>query len=68
MADQNYEIDIEAGHDDEMQVDQRGRGEDSRITFGNATDAESQGPVLAVRCTSPLTQKSPNWDGFADLH
>jgi hypothetical protein len=62
MADQNYEIDIEAGHDDEMQVDDesatrhRGRGfnssagGDSQMSFANATNAGSQGPATAVRC------------------
>jgi hypothetical protein len=66
MADQNYEIDIEAGHDDEMQVDdeagtrQRGRGfagsgggGDSQMSFGNANNAGSQAPATAVRCMFP---------------
>jgi hypothetical protein len=67
MADENYEIDIEAGHDDEMQVEddgtrQRGRGfagggggggGDSQMSFGNANNAGSQAPATAVRCMFP---------------
>ena len=66
MTEQNYEIDIEAGHEDEeMQVDdepgvrQRGRGfrgsgGDSQMGQRNAsaTSTGIQGPATAVRCTS----------------
>lgn len=68
MTDQNYEIDIEAGRDDnEMQIDtdappvtRRGRG-----FGGNTGDAQlsnrngkigiagNPGPATAVRCTVP---------------
>jgi len=65
MTEQNYEIDIEAGHEDEeMQVDdepgvrQRGRGfggsgGDSQVgvRHANATSTGIQGPATAVRCT-----------------
>ena len=69
MAEQNYEIDIDAGRDDdEMQIDndtstvtRRGRG-----FGGNAGDSQlsarngkmgitgTPGPTTAVRCKSPL--------------
>lgn len=69
MADQNYEIDIEAGRDDdEMQVDndaatvtRRGRGfggntGDAQLSNRNGKigGAGHPGPATAVRCTSPL--------------
>jgi hypothetical protein len=67
MTDQNYEIDIEAGRDDdEMQIDddtgpvtRRGRGfggntGDAQLSSRNgkmSTAAGNLGPVTAVRCT-----------------
>ena len=68
MGDQSYEIDIDAGRDDdEMQIDdtstvtRRGRGfggntGDSQLNArnGKMSSSGTPGPATAVRCKSPL--------------